>query len=434
MRSLRLPTIHTVRKVCDYSPFTPSEEFEITHHSHSPKSLRLPTIHTVQTMDKAFYTTLAAEVGNIKEKFPDATLQHTISIRPNDSMTLRFVYKGWCPSRVPLINVNFSRRRQHKKSETQIENELQAKAKDLECLNSPMLPVLVDLADAIDTGTSPSDVNEDTNQSNTSAENSQSDNTTRSPAQVESSATKGKLEKSSAKSKKTKAEEKTLEKNTPATESPRNVVSGTSKKKTRADSLRPNHFIAIRFSNPDIGNAVEKVIDEMAEHNPVYREACYNRHDIHLTLCTLALYSQDQIDQAVKALQAVKPELVEHAAKKLLNIEGVSEFDDCKVLYGQIQSPQVLLKLHALLEGRLQKEGVTLTDTCNQYTPHMTIGNITQRFRHKNPTVKKFPEDLIKKFKHLKFGLQKVEGIHLCKMGNERRKDGFYTCLTEIIF
>ncbi|XP_041350522.1 uncharacterized protein LOC121369482 [Gigantopelta aegis] len=478
-------------------------------------------------MHEDFYKDLAAGVHEIKEKLPgkcdvtkeSATFQHIVTVRPNDAMTLEFIYNDWYPSRVPKIRVKFNKKAQYKKSEKELESDLLVKAKSHEYLNTPMIPMLVDYADVAANQASSAVVAAVLEQrKNISSEiwvgdDGDGDKITRwaqpdmtlsykeNTAPVQSGASNawrtgdttasvddwntyeipaqeyptvdpstenqwvGAVVSSSLwadgedqtqwpelcdnpppsddwteipyRKKKTIPEEKQFDRKvTSALDSKVNSKTrgkGKGGKKT-GSSARPNYFIAVRCTNPDIGDALEKVTSDIVSQNSVYDDICYNRNEIHVTICTLALGSERQIKRAVKVLQDMRAELISHAPKELLKIAGISEFNGGKVIYGQVDCPQEFLKFRALLRRWLQGQGVTPTDDDDDYTAHMTIGKITQTFLRRVPDVTNFPEHLYKKFINMTFGLQKVEGIHLCKMGFERREDGFYTCPVEIIF
>ena len=352
---------------------------------------------------------------------------------------IRYFFNLSDSCRVPDIFVQYNSDRPDKISERQLESELKAKAQEVDSLNKPWLLILTEHAQrvfkeaaresGITRGKSPRNTTTEKKQPFTSTKNTDlpephaiAGNTTN--RQKNKQEKKGMHQKYSADSPKVSV----LIVPTQKPSSPHN------REKWGESPTRCNYFVAVRCSNPDVGDSVEMVLDEMDSQNPAYREACYNRDEIHITLCVLALYSQDQMDRTVKLLQNIKRTLAALAPKTPLKIEGVSEFNNCKILYAQVQSSALLEHFRYLLVGELQKEGITLGDMNRDYKPHVTIGNITRRFRTRNPGIENFPENVLTKFKNLKFGLQKVEGIYLCKMGDERREDGFYSCLTQIMF
>ena len=233
--------------------------------------------------------------------------------------------------------------------------------------------------------------------------------------------------------KKTSKQEQKLEgKVTSAQNSNVNVPCKAKRKKTSA-KVRPNYFIAVRCTDPAIGEALENVTSEIISQNPEYDDVCYNRNEIHVTLCTLALTSDKEIRRAVRVLEKMKSELMSRVPTEPLKIAGISEFSRGVVIYGNVHCPKQFLDFRAFLLGRLEEAGVHPTDD-DDYVSHMTIGKINERFIRRVPDVINFPEVVYKKVVNTTFGFQKVHGIHLCKMGSQRREDGFYTCPTEVMF
>ncbi|GFO34391.1 A-kinase anchor protein 7 isoform gamma [Plakobranchus ocellatus] len=85
-----------------------------------------------------------------------------------------------------------------------------------------------------------------------------------------------------------------------------------------------------------------------------------------------------------------------------------------------------------VLKDELRNSGVNVVER-HDFLPHVTILKINT-MRARKAKVEKINPWLYVNLKDKMFGQQTVDSVHLCKMGYERRWDGFYNTPAEIIF
>ncbi|XP_071083075.1 A-kinase anchor protein 7-like [Haliotis cracherodii] len=199
-----------------------------------------------------------------------------------------------------------------------------------------------------------------------------------------------------------------------------------------ADSRRANYFVAIRCTNGEIGDAVTEVVKKMLSVDSVYQPICYNRNEVHVTLTTVALHSDSDVNKAVKALQDARDVLIDHAPTSCLRISGIDEFQGSKVVFGKVSVEEDILLLRRVVRWAFEKGGIYPKDNFD-YHPHMTLAKVNMGFTKKTG-LRNISRVAYESLLDYRFGQQGVKGIHLCQMGHERRDDGFYVCPTQIDF
>ena len=75
------------------------------------------------------------------------------------------------------------------------------------------------------------------------------------------------------------------------------------------DKMRPNYFLALRITDPEIRQGVEQIQDYLLDNEPVYGPCCIPPQALHITLCTLGLDTPEQVAHAAEVLKRVQPEL-----------------------------------------------------------------------------------------------------------------------------
>ncbi|XP_046570472.1 A-kinase anchor protein 7-like [Haliotis rubra] len=199
------------------------------------------------------------------------------------------------------------------------------------------------------------------------------------------------------------------------------------------DSRRANYFVAIRCTNGEIGDGVTEVVKKMLSVDHVYQPICYNRNEVHVTLTTVALHSDRDINKAVAALQDAREVLINHAPTSCLTISGIDEFQGSKVVFGKVKVEEDVLLLRKVVRWAFEKKGIYPKDNFGDYHPHMTLAKVNVGFTKKTG-LRNISRAVYESLLGYKFGQQGVKGIHLCQMGHDRRADGFYICPTQIDF
>ncbi|XP_005093489.1 leukocyte receptor cluster member 9 [Aplysia californica] len=197
------------------------------------------------------------------------------------------------------------------------------------------------------------------------------------------------------------------------------------------DKLRPNYFLCVRITNEKIRDQIGNVQDHLMEVEPLFGECCIPGAALHLTLCTVGLDTAEQLQECMSALNKAKQELAAGLPKSTLKFHGVSNFYN-RVIYAKVQYEKDFIDFHNLLKQVLSQAGVQVRDGYD-FVPHVTVMKTTRPVSRLRGT-KNISPKVYEKFLEMEFGEQKVEGIYLCSMGDERRDDGFYLTPTELHF
>lgn len=194
---------------------------------------------------------------------------------------------------------------------------------------------------------------------------------------------------------------------------------------------RPNYFLAVRITDPDVAQTTEGIQDTILEHEPRFESCCMPLHCLHMTLCTIGLDTPEQVEHCVSVLNRLKPELASMAPKNIpIILKGISHFFN-RALYAKIEGAKELYEFVDHIKLCFKNEGIEIRDN-HEFVPHMTIIKVTRPVG--NSTGQKYiPPWLYSHKTDVDFGQQVLDNIYLCKMTHERREDGFYVtpaCLT----
>ena len=195
------------------------------------------------------------------------------------------------------------------------------------------------------------------------------------------------------------------------------------------NKLRPNYFLCVRITDPEIMGNLEALQESILEVEPRYDECCVKSTELHVTICTLGLDTVEQVSTARQALEKMSSELRAMAEKNIrLTIKGVSNFFD-RVLYGQVQHDQDFTHFNEHIRMTFSEFGVEVRDA-HDYVPHMTIMKVT-RLGERRLRQKTIDPDIGERVKDMYFGTQVIDAVHLCSM-KEKTEEGFYRCAASV--
>lgn len=100
------------------------------------------------------------------------------------------------------------------------------------------------------------------------------------------------------------------------------------KKKKKKESKRPNYFVSIPITNPQISSAAAEVQQVVLQQEPNLAKAMIPIPTLHITLLVTHLANQEQVDLAATALAGVEPSLAELLGGRdlVLPFSGISHF------------------------------------------------------------------------------------------------------------
>ncbi|XP_071455435.1 A-kinase anchor protein 7-like isoform X2 [Hetaerina americana] len=204
-----------------------------------------------------------------------------------------------------------------------------------------------------------------------------------------------------------------------------------SPKRTRslsAGSTRPNFFVAIQVSNPEIHRAVRVVQNLVTSKKPLYKSVLIKLITLHITLCTLCLQGNDEIRRAKKALVKLEQDVKETLMKNPVNLKfkGIGSFKN-EVVFAKVEPGEPLNQvknIHVELLKALIDEGLVVTD---DFSPHLTMMKMSRDKSLRKKRIFKIPKDLYEEKSDLEFGDQIVRSIQLLRIG-DHAEDAYYSC------
>ncbi|KAG8223384.1 hypothetical protein J437_LFUL002629 [Ladona fulva] len=209
------------------------------------------------------------------------------------------------------------------------------------------------------------------------------------------------------------------------------VTEGEPSAKRRRTSIgkqRPNFFVAVQISNPEIHREISVLQKFITTKKPLFKSTLIKLITLHITLCTLHLPKNGDIRRAKSALRTLETNMKENLIKDPISLKfkGIGSFKN-EVVFAKIETGEPLTRfkdLHINLVEALEDEGLIVKD---KFEPHLTIMKMSKdRFLRKKK-IFKIPKDLYEEHNEMHFGDQIVKGVQLLKMGY-RSPDEYYQC------
>ncbi|CAH1272946.1 LENG9 [Branchiostoma lanceolatum] len=210
----------------------------------------------------------------------------------------------------------------------------------------------------------------------------------------------------------------------------------TPRKSKQTSFDRPNFFVAVRITDPDILSVAKEFQTCIFARSPVLDAALAPVEKLHVTLCTLRLGSQTELDAARRVLRDLKRETARLLPPTLvLKFRGVETFNN-RVLFAAPEDNPSFRALAARVTSRLRDAGLNMAGSHDDYTPHLTLLNLSRSLCKEMVACGALSAEgvdpaLYDRFAAREFGAQAVEELHLCPMGSTRH-DGFYQCAASV--
>jgi A-kinase anchor protein 7 len=199
---------------------------------------------------------------------------------------------------------------------------------------------------------------------------------------------------------------------------------------------RPNHFVAIRVSDPSIHLACEGFQDTVLKENEKLKPALIPLISLHITLGVMFLdettikIAQDSLekckDKISEALQAVNFKLI---------FRGVGHFSN-QILFAKLEEKEqieCLKTIHHVVMVAFEENGISLNDK-KEYNPHLTLLKLSRKSSLRKNGIKKVEESAYDAWLDSYFGEEVVRNLYLCSMQGAKEEDGFYKCLSTMSF
>ncbi|KAG7220791.1 hypothetical protein INR49_032034 [Caranx melampygus] len=201
------------------------------------------------------------------------------------------------------------------------------------------------------------------------------------------------------------------------------------KKKKKKESHRPNYFVSIPITNPQISSAVAEVQEAVLQQEPLMAKAMIPIPTLHITLLVAHLTTQEQIDLAATVLTQIEPSLAELLGGRdlVLPFSGIGHFRKEVVFVGLApgQHRHTLDSLAELLRRRFEEQGL-LQGGSRGFEPHLTIMKLSRAPKLRSQGIKRVDPAFYSNYTNKFFGDQMVERVDLCSMLKKKQQDGYY--------
>ncbi|XP_048105546.1 LOW QUALITY PROTEIN: A-kinase anchor protein 7-like [Alosa alosa] len=201
------------------------------------------------------------------------------------------------------------------------------------------------------------------------------------------------------------------------------------KKKKKKESHRPNYFVSIPITNPQIKAEVEAVQAEVIRRDPRLSRALIPTGSLHITLLVTHLGSQEQVDSAACALDHSRQSVLEllEGRELVLPFSGVTSFKN-EVVFVQLTEGEHVDKLTEIAEAvrrTFVERGIAVTDD-KAFKPHLTFMKLSRAPRLRSQGIKKLDPELYTEFSQQRFGDETLSRLDLCSMLKKKSPDGYF--------
>ncbi|XP_058611347.1 A-kinase anchor protein 7 isoform X2 [Onychostoma macrolepis] len=201
------------------------------------------------------------------------------------------------------------------------------------------------------------------------------------------------------------------------------------KKKKKKETARPNYFVSLPITNPEIKQAVEQVQKLLLEKDCRLSRALIPVGTLHITLLVTHLSTQEQLDLAASTLSELESPLNALLGGRRLTLPfcGIGHFKQ-EVAFVQITDGDHLTTLTLMAESirkAFEEQGIVSGDD-KAFKPHLTFLKLSRAPKLRKQGVKKLDPALFSEFKDRVFGDECVCRVDLCSMLKKKSADGYY--------
>ncbi|XP_073673018.1 A-kinase anchor protein 7 isoform X2 [Garra rufa] len=201
------------------------------------------------------------------------------------------------------------------------------------------------------------------------------------------------------------------------------------KKKKKKETARPNYFVSVPITNPEIKQVVKDVQEVVLEKDSRLSRALIPVDTLHITLLVTHLSTQEQIDLAASTLSELESPLnaLLKGQRLILPFCGIGHFKQ-EVAFVQITEGEHLTKLTLMAESvrqAFEEQGIASGDD-KAFKPHLTFLKLSRAPKLRKQGVKKLDPALFSEFEGRVFGDECVCRLDLCSMLKKKSADGYY--------
>ncbi|XP_074675205.1 A-kinase anchoring protein 7 isoform X9 [Strix aluco] len=214
------------------------------------------------------------------------------------------------------------------------------------------------------------------------------------------------------------------------------IEDSSERKKKKKKQYRPNYFISLPITNPEITGSIQAVQDAIIQKDQRLSKAMVRSGSLHVTMLVMHLSNEEEISIAVGALSDSK-DFVEDLlkGKKVdLSFQGIDHFRN-EVGFVKLAENDHTTKLTEIAETMrkiFQEKGI-LTGEERAFKPHLTFMKLSKSTQLRKQ-VKKIDSSLYEDFKRHYFGDEILHRLDLCSMLKKKQPNGYYYCESSIVF
>lgn len=207
--------------------------------------------------------------------------------------------------------------------------------------------------------------------------------------------------------------------------------------KKKKDMARPNYFVSVPITNPEIKQAVEDLQKQVLMKDSRLSRALIPVDTLHITLLVTHLSTQDQVDLAASTLSELESPLnaLLSGRRLVLPFCGVGHFRQ-EVFFVRIAEGDHLNTLTLIAESvrkAFEERGITSADD-KAFKPHLTLLKLSRAPTLRRQGVKKLDLALFSDYDSRVFGDECVCRVDLCSMLKKKSADGYYHCEKSVRF
>ncbi|XP_066555714.1 A kinase (PRKA) anchor protein 7 isoform X2 [Amia ocellicauda] len=206
------------------------------------------------------------------------------------------------------------------------------------------------------------------------------------------------------------------------------------KKKKKKDH-RPNYFVSIPITNPEIKGGIEAVQDIIVQKDHRFSKAMIPVGSLHITLLVTHLGNEEEVNMAgcaVTELKELLPDLLQ-GKELVLPFSGIAHFRN-EVAFVQLAEGEHVKTLQNVAEAvrkAFEEKGI-LTGDSKAFKPHLTFMKLSRAPKLRNQGIKKLDPTLYENFEHHMFGEETLSRLDLCSMLKKKTPDGYFHCEASI--
>ncbi|KAM9382637.1 A-kinase anchoring protein 7 [Phaethornis superciliosus] len=206
-------------------------------------------------------------------------------------------------------------------------------------------------------------------------------------------------------------------------------------KKKKNKQYKPNYFISLPITNPEITASVLAVQDAVIQKDQRLSEAMVRSGSLHVTMLVMHLSNKEEISIAVGALSDSK-DFVEDLLKGKtvdLSFQGIGHFRDEVAFVKLVEDDNttILKEIAETMRKIFQEKGI-LAGEERSFKPHLTFMKLSKSPQLRKQ-VKKIDSSLYEDFKSHYFGDEILHRLDLCSMLKKKQPNGYYYCESSIV-